>query len=311
MNITVILCTYNRSTSLGVTLESFCNLIIPPDLKWELLVVDNNSTDSTGNVCAQFSDRIPLRYVVEQKQGRSCAMNRGISEASADVYVFTDDDVTLSPGWLSEFWNAFVSESTAMFFGGKILPEWECQPPRWLRIHAGGLLRALCGYYDRGEDPHYLRFGEPLFYGANMAFRRDVFIAGGRFREDLGVRGKERLGGEETELMGGLIRNGSRGYYVSTALLYHRYPKNKMSLRYLWRWFKGAGVEAVRRGHYEETAKKWFRAPGYLWRDFITHAWILIVTRYTCPAFVWLPSAINAARGWGGILEFRRRSTSE
>lgn len=306
MDISVIICTYNRIHELKKTLESFRTVECPAGLQWELVIVDNNSSDDTAQLCRQFSEVLPISYVFESRQGKSCALNRGVQEAKGQLYAFTDDDVDVGPQWLSELSLASLEHPEARVFGGKITPRWACSPPKWLSAHSDGMLRALSVCYDRGIEPHFLRDDEPLFYGANMALRREVFEEGVRFREDLGPNGRGAVRGEEIEMLQELLRRGYRGFYVPAALVYHRNPKERMTERYLRCWYKGAGMEAVRRGHYEDTKRKWLGAPGYLWRQFVLHARIYLVTRYTCPSHIWLPSEITMMKSWGAICEFRR-----
>lgn len=102
MNITVILCTYNRCESLAKALESAAALRLPESVEWEVLVVDNNSTDQTREVVEAFCRRHTgrFRYLFERQQGKSYALNAGIREAGGNVLAFTDEDVTVEPPWL-------------------------------------------------------------------------------------------------------------------------------------------------------------------------------------------------------------------
>ena len=104
MKTTVIVCTYNRCESLANTLDSLAKSIVPASTEWEVLIVDNNSSDRTRQVVEDFSRRFPgrFRYTFEPCQGKSFALNRGIRETQADVLAFTDDDVIAEPTWL---WN--------------------------------------------------------------------------------------------------------------------------------------------------------------------------------------------------------------
>src|SRR5580658_11381821 len=102
MKITVVICTYNRSASLGKTLASVAVSTMPDSVAWEILVIDNNSRDKTREVVEEFVHRYPdrFRYVFEPKQGKSNALNTGIREARGEILAFTDDDVTVEAGWL-------------------------------------------------------------------------------------------------------------------------------------------------------------------------------------------------------------------
>ena len=99
MRITVILCTLNRCQSLAETLESIAISTLPDSVDWEILVVDNNSTDHTREVVEEFGRRYPdrFRYIFEPRPGKSYALNAGIREAQGEILAFTDDDVTVEP----------------------------------------------------------------------------------------------------------------------------------------------------------------------------------------------------------------------
>src|SRR5437868_1294010 len=114
MVISVVLCTYNRSAGLRRTLESI-HAAAPPGLACELIIVDNNSTDDTRAVAADFltASGINGRYVFEKRQGLSHARNAGIRAATGEVLAFTDDDVTVHPKWLASLGEAFLQPDCA------------------------------------------------------------------------------------------------------------------------------------------------------------------------------------------------------
>src|SRR5579863_8523334 len=135
MDISVILGTYNRAPSLQKTLESFSGLIGLSDMCWELLVVDNNSTDSTRQVIQTFKKtaEFDVRYVFEKRQGRSAALNAGIAVAKGDILVFTDDDVLLHSEWLLHLKQTF-DRFDCMAVAGRVVPLWNHTKPDWLEM---------------------------------------------------------------------------------------------------------------------------------------------------------------------------------
>src|SRR5579863_10079992 len=101
MDISVILCTYNRCDDLTQALAGLAASRMPQSVDWEVLVVDNNSKDRTRSVVEEFSSVYPrFRYLFEGQQGLSNARNAGIAAARGRVLAFTDDDVIIDPGWL-------------------------------------------------------------------------------------------------------------------------------------------------------------------------------------------------------------------
>ena len=130
MRASVIICTYNRCESLRRTLETLSLMVVPPGLDWELLIVDNNSKDATKQACADFQQRLPLRYLFESKQGKSHALNLAVAVAKADLLIFCDDDVDVDP----ELDGAAIGTGRgvipkAAFFSGRVIPRWETTPP--------------------------------------------------------------------------------------------------------------------------------------------------------------------------------------
>jgi len=131
--ITVIVCTYNRCQSLAKALDSIIAQIVPEPIGWEILVVDNNSSDQTRDVVEDFCLRYPrrFRYLLERQQGKSYALNAGIREARGDILAFTDDDVTVEPTWLNSLTSALHGSEWAGV-GGRVLPDRNFSSPRWI-----------------------------------------------------------------------------------------------------------------------------------------------------------------------------------
>ena len=132
-SVSVVIGTYNRAHLLAGTLGALAAQEVPPSLDWEIVVVDNNSTDSTAQAVAAFAPTttVPVRYVFEPRQGISHARNRGIREAQGSILAFTDDDVLPAPDWISAVASA-MERWDAHGVGGRILPRWETERPRWL-----------------------------------------------------------------------------------------------------------------------------------------------------------------------------------
>ena len=302
MQISVIICTYNRAEILRQTLETFCHLHVEASLPWELLVVDNNSTDDTHACCEEFARKLPLRYVFEPRQGLNPARNRGIKEARGDLLAFADDDVDVDPHWLDALHDAATRHPDAGFFGGRILPRWGIEPPHWLQTHSASLLKGVMAHFDLGPEE---RFHEGSFFGANMAFRKSIFDADGNFREDLDRKKNTLIHGGETELMRRLLAGGHRGLYVPTALVHHRIPASRMTESYVRNWFIGHGITKVRRAQVHAGLRV-FSAPLSTWIKLAWYHVVYALTRWTLPSNVWLRAETRLATCQGIIQESRR-----
>lgn len=227
MKITVILCTYNRCETLAKALGSIVASTLPESVEWEVMVVDNNSPDRTRDVIEDFCRRYPgrFRYLFELRQGKSYALNTGIREARGEVLAFTDDDVTVQPTWLRNL-TAHLEDGHWAGAGGRTRPASIITPPRWLALdtHAG----VLYAHFDLGDQP--LQLDRPP-YGANMAFRREMFEKYGGFRTDLGPGPASRpipRFGEDTEFGYRLFAAGERLRYEPSAVVYHEVSQERI-----------------------------------------------------------------------------------
>ncbi|MGD0222967.1 MAG: glycosyltransferase family 2 protein [Terriglobia bacterium] len=234
MKITIILCTHNRCEILAKALESAAALRLPPSVEWEVLVVNNNSSDRTREVVENFCHRDPVhfRYLFEPQQGKSYALNAGIREAQGDVLAFMDDDVTVEPTWLINLTTPLLSGEWAGS-GGRILPERSFVPPPWLPREGRYSLAPLV-MFDCGPDAGEL--SEPPF-GTNMAFRKEMFEKYGGFRTDLGPRPGAEIRSEDTEFGRRLLTAGERLRYEPSAVVYHSVSQNRLHKKYFLAWW--------------------------------------------------------------------------
>jgi len=202
--------------------------------EWEILVIDNNSSDQTCAVVEDFRRRHPgrFRYIFEPQQGKSQALNAGIREARGDILAFVDDDVTMGATWLQYLTESLQGGQWAGA-GGRILPLWTCSPPPWLPVHERYGLAPLA-MFDLGPEARPLT--EPPF-GTNMAFQRGVFARYVGFRTDLGPRPGSEIRNEDTEFGLRLLKAGERLRYEPSALVYHSVSASRLQKRYFLRWW--------------------------------------------------------------------------
>ncbi len=169
MQLTVAICTWNRCELLQQTLEQMTRLKIPVGVEYEILVVDNNSTDATKQVVTNFATRLPVRHIFESTPGLSSARNRAMRETRGDYILWTDDDVLVAETWLEAFMAGVRQFPEAAAFGGTIVP-WFTDPPDPEMCDAfPALATGFCGL-ERTMAAGVLPDGEHI-WGANMAFR--------------------------------------------------------------------------------------------------------------------------------------------
>lgn len=234
MNTTVILCTYNRRESLIQALESLAAQVVPEDWEWEVVVVDNNSTDGTRDAIEQFVRRYSqrFRYVLETQQGHSHARNAGVREARGDVLAFMDDDTVVPPDWLHSLTKS-VHKGEWVGTGGRVLPKWTSPCPRWLDLESEYAAGPLV-VFDLGPEGCELKQAP---FGANMAFHKSMFAKYGAFRTDLGRRPDNLMGNEESEFARRLLTHGERLRYEPSALIFHPVLEDRLQKSYFLKWW--------------------------------------------------------------------------
>jgi glycosyltransferase involved in cell wall biosynthesis len=230
MKISIAICTWNRASFLRTTLESIARALPPRDTAWEILIINNNCTDSTDRVVDEFAGRLPVRLHYEQKPGLSHARNRAIDAASGKYIIWIDDDVTVQEAWLIEYERTFLGWPQASVFGGAIVPRFEGKPPQWVRWILPWVSTA---FSTRNFPEGPIDAGGPLPFGANFAIRMREQR---RFRYDgdLGRRpGKILIGGEEADVILGILAAGGVGRWVPSALVAHWIPRSRQNFSYL------------------------------------------------------------------------------
>jgi glycosyltransferase involved in cell wall biosynthesis len=227
MDLTVILCTYNRCEELKDALAALARQRVTTGVQWEVLLVDNNSTDATRDVVSQFRRTfpVPLRYIYETSQGLSHARNRGIVEAQGRYVAFTEDDERSDELWVQAVLDTF-EEYSCDAVAGRIELLWSDVRPAWLTDELLGFL----GYLNYGETQVLTREKPP--FGGNMAFNRDVFSKIGLFDTKLGRQGRNLIGGEETELFERTLRAGMVTIFQPKAVMHHVVRKNRLKKSY-------------------------------------------------------------------------------
>jgi glycosyltransferase involved in cell wall biosynthesis len=184
MRFSVLICTRNRCQVLSQTLETIRRLQVGPGQTWEVVVVDNASTDATRSVVETFGAKcpVPLRYVLEPREGHSLALNTGVRACGGDIIAFTDDDAYPNTDWLARI-DAALETYKADWVFGPVFPRWEAPPPAWHDARTNPLF-ALLNY---GPEPFVVTDPDRPFYGVNHACRREAIDCLGGYREDRGL----------------------------------------------------------------------------------------------------------------------------
>jgi glycosyltransferase involved in cell wall biosynthesis len=252
---------------------------------YEVLVVDNNSTDGTKETVMSYIPQfgspelknkcLGLKYLFEPRQGKSYALNCGIQEVKGDIVAFTDDDVLVDPRWLFHLMECF-EKYNCDGLGGRVVPVYPDKTPRWIRDNPTKLAGVVV-VADYGQETK--PYGKPMdpFIGSNYAFKREVFDACGVFRLDLGPGTKTM--GEDTEFIHRLVQQGKSLYYCGAALVRHPVDLSRLRLKYVIKWHMALGRFAAMNEIPLLDSRKtvyYFGIPRYLFRGILRDALFLV-----------------------------------
>ena len=236
MGISVIICTYNSCKSLKRCLTSLLS-INNSDIDYEIVIVDNNSSDQTKNVVEEFkmlNSRIIYNFY--PIQGLAKARNYGIKMSHKEHILFTDDDITFDKNFLIGY-NNLIKTNNPGLAGGRILLKYATERPKWL----SDKIDYVYGWYDIGtQNKIYPNGSYPL--GPSFLIKRSLLSKYGEFDGDLGLKGNEQTvsRGEETELAIRYKNNGVAMYYCGKSLVYHNVNDKRMHKD----WFISRFVDA-------------------------------------------------------------------
>jgi glycosyltransferase involved in cell wall biosynthesis len=244
----VVVCTFNRANLLVDALHTLCHQTLDKS-KYEVIVVDNNSTDGTRELVEEFCRRFShVRYCFESQQGLSYARNRGWQEARGKYVAYIDDDARAGENWLKTALTLFEKAKPGpLCLGGPILPYYSTtNKPIWFKEE----IRTW------GDSPRYLRSGES-FSGSNMIWRKELVETLGGFDVTSGMRGDYLSLGEERILFEKIWRSFEQPhfFYSPELVVHHWVPPAKMTIWYPLKRAFAAG-------------QKWNRSQGprILWR---------------------------------------------
>ena len=243
MMFSIIICTYNRDKYIYDCLEKIARNGYPTD-GYEIILVNNNSTDSTDMLCQKFGREYPqvnYHYFIETRQGLSFARNRGIQEAGGDWLIFLDDDAMVHDGYLENLSAQLARYTDAGAFGGHITPAFESgTAPKWLCKWTWSWVSAI----DLGNKVTLFEGGKyPI--GANMGFSRQAIDRCGTFNTGLGRTGNNLMGGEEKDIFNRVKSAGIPIYYFPDVAVDHVIPPHRTTVDFIKRL--GAGVGASER----------------------------------------------------------------
>ena len=237
MEFSIAICTHNRSRLVCEAISSIyehckCD-------SFEVVVVNNASTDSTDEALQELSKTYPIRIFSEPRLGLSHARNTAIKQAQGDYIIFLDDDGEVSETWLEGFTKVLEADNSVGGIGGKITPVYSGTPRKWLDAEA----RRYYGEYDLGHEIMEVDWVP----GGNSAWKLEAVRQCGGFNPHLGrVGANPEMGSEESALIAEMLRQGYKFKYAPEALMFHKIGADKLAFSWLMKRYYGQGKTAIR-----------------------------------------------------------------
>lgn len=294
--LSIIVCTYNRDKYLYGALQCIAENGFPTDA-YEIVLVNNMSTDNTEAECQRFKNDYPdvsFHYVVETDQGLSFARNRGIAESQGETLLFLDDDSYIQKDYLKNLQQQLDTHPEADAFGGKIDPVFETgEAPKWLSKWNYSWVSAI----DMGDK--VCPFKSKAFpIGANMGIKKAMLKKTGNFNTQLGRSKKNLMGGEEKDLFERIRQHGGNIYYFPDVVVHHVIPPSRTTKEYVKHLGEGVGRSERIRTLGESKGK-------YLKRLFSE------IVKWGGTLVLWLGFALRGQFEKGNILFTFRRKVSK
>jgi glucosyl-dolichyl phosphate glucuronosyltransferase len=268
----IIVPTRNRAAMLRHTVQSLVRQNFDPH-RFEILIVDNGSTDATRAVSEGLvarSDGISIRYLHEPEPGLLSGRHRGLREADGDILIFVDDDIEAAPDWLAAIMAGFADPNIHLI-GGPSLPAFEKPPPAWIADFAtieGG--RIICTYLSLLNLEGPARPIDPLWiWGLNFAIRAETCRQLGGFHPDCIPKHLQHFQGDgETGLARKLKAAGLQAWYLPNARVTHRIPAARLTVGYFEeRFYYQAVCDSYARIRQHETTDGIEAPPRPMWEE--------------------------------------------
>lgn len=273
MNFTIILCTHNRRELLEQTIQSINRIRIPDQVNVSLFVVANACSDDTVSYLAACTEsnnsaEIHINFIEEPRAGKSFALNRAINETHSEFLCFVDDDHRVDEDYIRNIVFSINKQPDCCLFCGQIIPDWTGSEPEW--VHKQGIYKVYplpVPNFSLGEKQLWVSESVAIPGGGNLIVHRSVFSDIGNFNTNLGPKGHNLSGSEDTDFVLRALKSGYKIFYNPEIKQYHYVDPNRLRTGYLIK-------KSFQRNRYLTLAKhpSMSLPPLYLWRNFVEHA---------------------------------------
>jgi glycosyltransferase involved in cell wall biosynthesis len=238
--VSLIICTYNGGLLLPPTIKHICKQETDNNINWEVLFINNASTDNTIEVIkSNWDSEIPMRIITENKKGLINARKKGLIEAKYNIVSFIDDDNWIEKNWINEVYTTFNNNPEIGICGSQNKAKYETLPPDWFKW-----IETSFAVGEQGTEFQDVTQSRGYVWGAGLSLRKDVYfslIENGFSFFLTGRSGKELSAGEDTELCYAFILAGYQIWYNPQMKLTHYIPEKRLHWDKITGMFKGFG----------------------------------------------------------------------
>jgi glycosyltransferase involved in cell wall biosynthesis len=239
VEISAIICTRNQSTYLRKSLASLLAQSLPKE-QFEIITVDNASTDDTKQVITAFKSSGNINYIHDPFIGLSHARNTGWRNASGQYVAYLDDDAIAAPNWLQSILTGFRTVfPRPASVGGRISPIWETQRPKWLLKE----METYVGIINWSKKPMFLTDGKRYLSGSNVSYRTEILQQSPGFDISLGRKDRVLLSNEEILMQRYLRRRNLAVWYDPGIHVSHHVKPLCMKKEWFYRRYYWQGVQ--------------------------------------------------------------------
>ena len=269
MDVSILFATCNRDEILKRTLDSLCQLNYK-NLNLEILVIDNAVKTSTKSLVESYHSLLPIQYLEQSVPGKNHALNKGLSKASGELLVFTDDDIIATPEWIQALLEGSNNWPNHDLFGGKILPDYPPEKPDPRIDFNHSMIPSA--YVILNKDIPESEISVGMIWGPNMAVRKRVFDSGFMFDPNIGPNGKNYVMGSETDFLYRAADAGYRAVYIPNAVVSHQIRPEQLTIAWVTQraFRQGKGFVAIAKTKNElKNFKMIMGAPRFLYKKII------------------------------------------
>lgn len=262
-DLSIIITTRNSAASLEETLDSLIAQKEVLGINFEIIVVDQNSDDTTSKVIHEHMPRsgFKVKYILEERKGRSLALNKAVEEAKGEVIAFTDDDVILDPYWLGNIYKMFQDKKDVLLVSGRIArQDNNLACPNWIPKNK---FDAVFGITELGDTERFLKANEYIPNNMNIYARKSLF-------EMVGYFDPIYISSQDREFFMRVKTRGVNIYYAPQIVTYHKISQDRLSKQHFIKFFYKAGqANAKCKEEYLESKKKIFNIPSWILKEFV------------------------------------------